>query len=72
MLVYLLQEGTQALVRTPGEAGVESNVVNLVLWLKLAVEVVGAVIIGLGVFTSLYRFARALSRRSSSATTRYA
>jgi uncharacterized membrane protein len=60
VLVYLLQEGAQALVRTPAEAGVESNVVNAVLWLKLAVEVVGAVIIGLGVFTSLYRFARAL------------
>jgi len=60
VLVYLLQEGAHALVRTPAEAGVESNVVNVVLWLKLAVEVVGAVIIGLGVFTSLYRFARAL------------
>ena len=60
MSVYLLQEGARAIVRTPAEAGVESNVVNVVLWLKLAVEVVGAVIIGLGVFTSLYRFARAL------------
>jgi uncharacterized membrane protein len=60
-LSYLLQEGAQSLVRTPGEVGVESNIVNLVLWLKLAVEVIGAVIIGLGVFTSIYRFARALA-----------
>jgi uncharacterized membrane protein len=59
-LFYLLQEGTRALVRTPAETGVKPNVVNLVLWLKLAVETVGAVIIGLGVFTSIYRFARAL------------
>jgi uncharacterized membrane protein len=59
-LFYLLQEGTRALVRTPGEVGVEPNIVNLVLWLKLAVETTGAIIIGLGVFTSLYRFARAL------------
>ena len=56
----LLQEGARALVRTPAETGAESNVVNLVLWLKLAVETVGAIIIGLGVFTSIYRFARAL------------
>jgi uncharacterized membrane protein len=57
---YLLQEGTRGLVRTPGEVGVEQIIVNLVLWLKLAVETTGAVIIGLGVFTTIYRFARAL------------
>jgi uncharacterized membrane protein len=57
---YFLQEGARALVRTPGEAGVEANIINLVLWLKLAVETTGAVIIGLGVFTTIYRFARAL------------
>lgn len=57
---YLLQEGARALVPTPAETGAEPNVVNLVLWLKLAVETVGAVIIGLGVFTSIYRFTRAL------------
>lgn len=59
-MTYLLQEGASAFVRTPGETGVEPNVINSVLWLKLAVETVGAVIIGLGVFTSIYRFARAL------------
>jgi uncharacterized membrane protein len=57
---YFLQEGARGLVRTPGEVGVEANIVNLVLWLKLAVETTGAVIIGLGVFTTIYRFARAL------------
>ncbi len=57
---YLLQEGAQSLIRPPGAAGVEPTIVNLVQWLKLAVETVGAVIIGLGVFTSVYRFARAL------------
>ncbi|HEX8558799.1 MAG TPA: DUF1622 domain-containing protein [Pyrinomonadaceae bacterium] len=59
-MLHVLQEGAQGLIRPPGEVGVEPSIVNLVLWLKLAVETVGAVIIGLGVFTSLYRFARAL------------
>ena len=59
-MAYLLQEGTLSLVPTPGGVGAEQVIVNLVLWLKLAVETTGAVIIGLGVFTSVYRFARAL------------
>lgn len=60
MMTYLLQEGAHSIVRTPSEVGVESIIVNLVLWLKLAVELTGAFIIGMGVFSSIYRFARAL------------
>lgn len=57
---YLLQEGARSLVRPPGEVGVESAVVNLVLWAKLLVEMVGATIVVLGVLTAVYKFARAL------------
>src|SRR5919206_1831962 len=60
-MTFLLQEGARGLVRTPGEVGLEPNIVNLVLWLKLAVETIGAVIIGLGVFAAVYRFARSLA-----------
>lgn len=56
----LLQEGARSFLRTPAEAGVESNVVNAVQWLKLVVETTGACIIGLGVLVSAYQFARTL------------
>ena len=60
-LVNLLQEGAQGLVSAPGEAGAEAVVVNLVLWLKLAVEVTGAAVVGVGVLAALYKFARLLA-----------
>jgi uncharacterized membrane protein len=59
-VINMLQEGAHSFVATPGEAGAEAAVVNAVLWLKLAVEVTGAIIVGLGVFASLYEFARSL------------
>ena len=58
--VLLIQEGVRAAVRPPAEVGVEGNVVNAVLWLKLAVETTGALIIGLGVVTAALQFVRAL------------
>jgi uncharacterized membrane protein len=59
-MIYLLDEGGRSLIRTPGEVGVESNIVNAVLWLKLTVEMTGAFIIGLGVLTAIWKFALAL------------
>ena len=58
--MILLQEGVPGLIQTPADVGVESTIVTLVLWLKLAVETVGAVIIGIGVVAAAYRFARSL------------
>ena len=58
--VFLLQEGAASLVRAPGEVGAESAIVNAVLWLKLAVETTGAIVIGLGVVAAAYKFARSL------------
>jgi uncharacterized membrane protein len=43
----------------PAEAGAEEVVGNLVMWLKLGLEAVGALIIGLGMLLSARRFARA-------------
>ena len=60
-MIHLLQEGAHNLVVTPAEAGIEGAVVNLVLWLKLFVEVTGAAVIGVGVVTVLYKFARSLA-----------
>ena len=58
-MIHLLQEGAGGYVGTPADAGVEGAVINLVLWLKLAVEATGAAVIGVGVVTVLYKFARA-------------
>lgn len=60
-MIYILQEGAQSLVRAPGEVGAEATVVNLVLWLKLLVEAVGAAVIVLGVLITVYKFARSLA-----------
>jgi uncharacterized membrane protein len=59
-VINLLQEGAHSFVATPAEAGAEAAVVNVVLWLKLAVEVTGAVVVGIGVAAALYQFARSV------------
>ena len=51
------------MVATPESLGVEGAVVAIVQWLKLAVEAVGAIIIGLGVLTAGGQFVWALVRR---------
>ena len=59
--MFLLQEGVPSFIQTPADVGVESTIVTLVLWLKLAVETAGALIIGIGVVAAAYRFARSLA-----------
>ncbi len=56
----LLQESVKGFVHAPDQVGAESTIVNLVLWLKLAVETTGAIVIGLGVVAAAYQFARSL------------
>ncbi len=44
------------MIPSPSEVGAEEIIGNAVLWLKLAVEVVGALVIGLGVLLATCRF----------------
>lgn len=60
LYISLLQEGARSLVPAPGELAVEDSVVAAVQWLRLLVEVTGALIIALGVINAIYRFGRAL------------
>ena len=60
-ILLFFQETARALVGAPGEFGVEQTVQNLVLWLRLAVEATGAIVISLGVVASLLYFARSLA-----------
>ncbi|HMF56951.1 MAG TPA: DUF1622 domain-containing protein [Pyrinomonadaceae bacterium] len=58
--LWLMQEGANALVQSPTAGAAENTVSNAVQWLRLMVETVGALIIGLGVIVAAYQFARAL------------
>ena len=44
------------MIPSPSEIGAEDIVGNLVLWLKLAVEAIGALVIGLGMLLAAWRF----------------
>jgi len=44
------------MIHAPSEIGAEEIVGNLVLWLKLAVEAVGALVIGIGMLLAAWRF----------------
>jgi hypothetical protein len=44
------------MIAPPSAAGIEEIVVNLVLWLKLAIEATGALVIGVGTILTGLRF----------------
>jgi hypothetical protein len=46
------------MIASPAEIHIEEIVVNAVLWLKLVVEVIGALMIGVGVVLGGLRFVR--------------
>lgn len=46
------------MIAPPSEIGVEEIVVNLVLWLKLVIEAIGALVIGVGMMLAGLRFLR--------------
>src|SRR6476661_1029577 len=58
--LVMLQESIRGAVRGPGETVVEPTVVNLVSWLKLLVELTGAVIIAIGICLAFAGFVRVL------------
>ena len=45
------------MIPSPAELGVEDVVANLALWLKLGIEAIGALIIGIGMIIATSRFA---------------
>lgn len=61
--LLVLQEETASLISAPAEVGVEATIVNLVLWLKLIVEAIGAGVIGAGIVAAAYVFFRSLVAR---------
>ena len=64
LLVPPLPFGGDPLVPSP--AGVEEAVMHAVLWLRVFVEAVGAIIVGVGIALAVYRFALAMVERKPS------
>jgi uncharacterized membrane protein len=56
--IFLFQESVRAVFNGPGETAVEPTIVNLVSWLKLMVELTGAVIIAIGIVLAFIGFVR--------------
>ena len=61
-VIFLLVEETvrHVVIGSPSEGAVESTIINLVQWLKLAIETTGAIVIGTGVLIAAFEFVRAL------------
>ena len=53
------------MVLSPFDLGAEEVIVNSVLWLKLVVESVGALVIGIGMVASFVEFARTYQIRDN-------
>src|SRR6185437_2576734 len=46
------------MIAPPSEVGIEDIVANLVLWLKLVIEAIGALVIAVGMFLASIRISR--------------
>lgn len=62
MVLLILQEVARGGFPSPGEVGAEEIVVNIVLWLKLAAELTGVLVIGGGVAVTVVRLLLELSK----------
>ena len=60
MLLSLITETTRGVFPSPADFGTEEVITSLVLWLQLAIEIVGALLIGIGAVVTSMRLARVL------------
>jgi uncharacterized membrane protein len=56
--LILFQDEVRGVIGSPGETAVEPTIVNLVSWLKLTIELTGAVIISIGVVLAFVQFVK--------------
>jgi uncharacterized membrane protein len=59
-MFYLLQENLNQAITSTQQFGVESTVASVVQWIRLTVEVVGALIVTSGVCVAVYQFFKAV------------
>jgi uncharacterized membrane protein len=56
--IMIVEETVRSVFSAPGETPVEPTIVNLVSWLKLTVELTGALIIAIGIVLAFVGFVR--------------
>ena len=60
-ILIFAEESVSGLLGAPNQTSIEPTVINLVLWLKLIVETIGAFIIAIGVVLAFIEFFKTLS-----------
>ena len=58
--IFIFAEEITGVINAPNQTWVEPTIVNLVSWLKLFIELVGAVIIAIGTLLAILQFFRTL------------
>jgi uncharacterized membrane protein len=61
IILIFLQESAGGIVSAPSQTFIEPTIINLVSWLKLFIETIGAVIILIGVVLAFIEFVKVLS-----------
>lgn len=64
-MLYLLQENVEAALRSSEAGSAETLISSAVQWLRLGVETVGAIIIGVGVLIAVYKLLVAVAQRQT-------
>jgi len=62
---YLLEENSYALLISPEAGSAETLISSAVQWLRLSVETIGAIIIGMGVLVAIYKLMVAIAQRQT-------
>ena len=64
MLIQLIDEAVKSSLHSPSEVGIEETLSNLVLWVKLVVEMIGALLIAVGAGLALSRLIKVFLKPS--------
>lgn len=60
-IFLFFQEEASAIFKAPSQTVIEPTIINLVSWLKLAIETTGAIIIAVGVVLAIIEFVKVLA-----------
>jgi uncharacterized membrane protein len=70
ILFAFAEEAVSSLISAPNRTSVEPTIINFVLWLRLLVETIGAVIIAVGVFLAIVELLKTLGSSESGGYTK--
>lgn len=61
-LAFITQEGAGGVLPPPGGAAIEASVISIIQWIRLLIEIIGALIITVGVAATVYHLVRQVRR----------